>query len=81
MLIQGSISTERTLSGNINAGISLGQVAYSGPYTVDAAFEAQFLDTKGKNMTDDVTINAIQVSRTENNAGGKTIYIGGLINA
>lgn len=81
MLVQGFISTDRMLSGNIHAGISLGQTAYSGPYTVNAAFEAQHLATKGKSMLDDVTINSIQVSRTTNQSGGKTIYIGGSIDA
>lgn len=81
MLVQGSISTDRMLSGDIYAGISLGQTAYGGPYTVNAAFEEQRLATKGKSMSDDVTINAIQVSRTTNPSGGKTIYIGGLIDA
>lgn len=52
---------------------------YKGAYTVDPDFTTQTLATKYKRMQDDVTINAIEVQRVSNTAGGRTVYIGGLI--
>lgn len=54
--------------------------AYTGAYNVDPKFEAQKLATNGKKMRDDVTVEAIEVQRVSNTSGGKTVYIGGLIN-
>lgn len=54
---------------------------YEGPYEVDPAFEDRILETKNTTLTDDVTVNAIIVSRTTNPSGGNTVYIGGIINA
>lgn len=53
---------------------------YGGPYAVDPKFEEIRLQTAGKRMTDDVTVHAIEVSRTSNPQGGRTIYIGGILN-
>lgn len=53
---------------------------YAGEYEVDPDFEGKVLKTKSKVMSDDVTVNPIEVSRVSNPAGGKTIYIGGIIN-
>lgn len=57
----------RPLSGDI----------YDGDYIVDPTFEQQILATRNKTMEDDVTVNAITVSRTTNASGGYTVYIGG----
>ena len=54
--------------------------AYTGAYNIDPKFEAQKLATNGKKMRDDVTVEAIEVQRVSNTSGGKTVYIGGLIN-
>ena len=54
--------------------------AYTGAYNADPKFEAQKLATNGKKMRDDVTVEAIEVQRVSNTSGGKTVYIGGLIN-
>ena len=53
---------------------------YDGAYTVDPDFERHVLGTKSKLMRDDVTVNAIEVQRVSNASGGRTVYIGGLIN-
>ena len=53
--------------------------AYTGTYNVDPKFTAQKLETKGKKMLDDVTVEAIEVQRVSNPSGGSTLYIGGLI--
>lgn len=78
MLVQGNIISGQVLHGSINGG-AMGQQPYAGPYEIEAEFEDQALPTKGKTMKRDVTVHAIRVSRTSNQAGGKTIYIGGLI--
>lgn len=52
---------------------------YEGPYVVDPDFDGRVLLTNQKLMTDDVTVNPIEVARTTNPAGGKTVYIGGII--
>lgn len=50
---------------------------YAGPYIVDASFYYDTrLNTYGKSMTDDVTVNKVPVVETSNPQGGKTIYIG-----
>lgn len=54
--------------------------AYTGAYEVDPKFTAQKLATNGKKMLDDVTVEAIEVQRVSNTSGGRTVYIGGLIN-
>lgn len=54
--------------------------AYTGAYDVDPNFTAQKLATNGKKMLDDVTVEAIEVQRVSNTSGGRTVYIGGLIN-
>ena len=43
-------------------------------------FTPQELATAQKQMIDDVTIEAIEISRVSNPSGGKTVYIGGIIN-
>lgn len=53
---------------------------YDGPYTVTPDFETQELATKDKILKDNVTVDPIAVSRVENPAGGKTIFIGGIFN-
>ena len=52
---------------------------YDGDYVIDPDFDGRVLLTNQKRMTDDVTINPIEVARTTNPAGGKTVYIGGII--
>ena len=54
--------------------------AYTGAYNIDPKFTAQKLATNGKKMLDDVTVEAIEVQRVSNTSGGRTVYIGGLIN-
>jgi len=63
-----------------NSTIIEGDV-YDGEYVAKPSFETQTLHTKNKVLTNDVTVNAIEVSRVSNLQGGKTVYIGGIINA
>ena len=58
---------------------SSGYGTYKGDYVVDPDWDAQKLDTKNKKLSDDITVNAIELQRVSNAAGGCTVYIGGLI--
>lgn len=79
--LSGELCREIMLRGNISAGLSVNKPVYAGPYIVEPKFEAVTLKTADKTMKEDVTVEAITVSRTTNQSGGKTIYIGGTINA
>lgn len=50
---------------------------YDGVYTVEPLFENQTLETSGKKMADDVTVNEIAVRVVQNLSGGMTVTIGG----
>lgn len=56
-----------------------GTELFAGPYDCEPGFEPQILATERRTMKSDVTVNAIRVSRTTNQSGGRTIYIGGII--
>ena len=53
---------------------------YDGAYVVEPDWEEQTLQTKDKLMYGDVTVEGIYMTKVTNQAGGKTVYIGGLIN-
>lgn len=50
---------------------------YDGNYDVMPTFEQQNLETRNKLLREDVIVHPIAVSRTQNLAGGTTIFIGG----
>lgn len=50
---------------------------YEGLYEVEPTFNEQTLETSGKKMTDDVTVNEIAVRSVQNLSGGMTVTIGG----
>lgn len=52
---------------------------YEGEYEVNPSFELQKLLTAHKYLSDDVRVNAIEVSTVSNPSGGNTVYIGGII--
>lgn len=78
--IHGTLSSSENLSAEIIVPAIVGGYHYDGAYDVIPMFDSQVLATDGLLMDDDVTIEAIQVSRTSNPSGGTTVYIGGLIN-
>ena len=53
---------------------------YQGDYIVEPNFTEQVLATKNKMLTDNVKVSAIEVQRVSNTSGGRTVYIGGLVN-
>lgn len=52
---------------------------YDGIYEVTPDWHAQILATRNKQMTEDVTVKSIQLEMVSNLSGGKTAYIGGII--
>lgn len=83
-----SIRVNASLSGDVQADASLGQTViqyvgennpYTGSYIIDPDFDGQVLQTRQKCMTDNVTVNPIQVESVSNTSGGRTVYIGGII--
>ena len=70
----------REVSCGVYKATAPGAPVYNGKYAVTPRFSPQALNTQGKTMKNDLTVDAIEVSRTENAAGGTTIYIGGTIN-
>lgn len=52
---------------------------YTGTYIVEPKFTQQELATTNKMLTKDIVVEAIEVARTSNPSGGKTVYIGGII--
>lgn len=70
----------REVSCGVYKATAPGAPVYDGEYAVTPRFSPQALNTRGRMMEADVAVDAIGVSRTENAAGGNTIYIGGMIN-
>ena len=82
------ITAKAIITGRIDVSASLGQTViqyvgeanpYTGDYTVDPDFDGKVLQTRQKYMRDNVTVNPIQVESVSNPAGGRTVYIGGII--
>lgn len=51
---------------------------YTGEYEVNPSFTEKILETQNKLMTDNVTVNGIQIEQVSNTSGGLTVYIGGI---
>ena len=80
-LVENSIFTDFDLGTEIViSGDPIEGEVYEGPYRVIPSFLNQVLATKNKVMEHDVEVKQIQVSRVSNLQGGKTVYIGGVIN-
>lgn len=52
--------------------------SYTGDTTVDPRFEQIVLETAGKVLNQNVTVNSIEVQTMTNLSGGLTVYIGGI---
>lgn len=64
----------------IKSGVpSGGYETYSGPYSVRSSLggEDAAMETEGKLMRQDVTVEAVGLAETSNTAGGKTLSVGG----
>lgn len=60
--------------------VFVGGDPYLGDYQVDPSFKEHVLSTRNKLLTQNVTVNPIEVSRVSNPSGGTTVYIGGMTN-
>ena len=52
---------------------------YTGTTVVEPDFDGTVLRTANKIVNQNITVNPIQVESVSNPAGGKTVYIGGII--
>ena len=52
---------------------------YTGATNIDPDFDGTVLMTTQKVVNQNITINPIQVESVSNPAGGRTVYIGGII--
>lgn len=52
---------------------------FDGSYIYTPKFVEQIIPTRNKTLEDNITFEAIEVSRVTNPYGGKTVYIGGTI--
>lgn len=50
---------------------------FEGDYVYKPKFVEQIIQTRNKLLEDNITFEAIEVSKVTNLAGGKTVYIGG----
>lgn len=72
------IRSNAVLVGHV--ALPVGYDKYTGDYVVKPEFQDRVLETSQKLMSSDVAVKAIEVQRVSNAAGGRTVYIGGLIN-
>lgn len=68
---------KQALTAEILEKVKQGIPAYKGDYTVTPATHAQTLETKDKLLEKDFTVEKIPFFEVSNNAGGKTVTIGG----
>lgn len=80
MTMSGSLSVIDKIEGQIDIPDKIGDnfQFYKGSYIIEPKFDNQTLYTKEKIMEKDIQIKPILVSVTSNNAGGNTVYIGGI---
>ena len=57
-------------------GIDSAPPSYSGSYSINSSLDtSQTLNTSGKLLQNDITVNPIVITRTQNQYGGLTITI------
>lgn len=75
--ISGSVEQKQTISGKLNIQwVGDTSPPYTGTYEVTPKVTPQVLETQGKRMEKDVSVNGIPVSVIENQAKGNTVFIG-----
>lgn len=74
--LRGTVKSETKLSGVIVRDSDGGIPPYTGAYEVTPKITPQVLETQGKRMEKDVSVNGIPVSVVENQAKGNTVFIG-----
>ena len=77
--IAGALSSPATITGGLTIPTYVDVDIYNGDYVVAPNFDGQTLPTANKTLIQDVTVKPIEVQVVSNTAGGKTVYIGGII--
>ena len=80
--IDGELSLNAEYDGEIGKVIVVAEhdlPTYTGPTVINPDFVGTSLPTKNKVLAQNITIKPIEVQSVSNLAGGKTVYIGGII--
>ena len=77
--ILGALLGDNSISGKLTIPTYVDVDIYSGSYEVSPDFDGKTLPTANKTLIQDVTVKPIEVQVVSNTAGGKTVYIGGII--
>ena len=80
--IDGEMSLDIPVDGEAGTVIKVVErdaPTYQGQTVVDPDFNGTVLETAQKIVLSDITVNPIQVESVSNPAGGRTVYIGGII--
>ena len=82
IVLDGELSLNIPLDGTPDKVIKVTDYdapVYTGETTVDPDFTWTVLQTAQKIVTNNITVNPIQVESVSNIQGGRTVYIGGII--
>lgn len=80
--IEGELSLNVEYDGEIGDVIVVAEhdlPTYTGPTVINPDFVGTSLPTMNKVLAQNITIKPIEVQTVSNLAGGKTVYIGGII--
>lgn len=80
--IEGELSLNAEYDGAIGEVIVVAEhdlPTYTGPTMINPDFVGTSLPTMNKVLAQNITIKPIEVQTVSNLAGGKTVYIGGII--
>ena len=80
--IDGELSLDLHMDGEAGKVIKVTEhdlPVYTGATVIDPDFVGTTLPTANKVLVSNVTVNPIQVESVSNPAGGRTVYIGGII--
>ena len=92
VVLDGELSLELNLDGDVSLDLQMDGTpdkvikvtdydapVYTGETTVNPDFTGTVLQTAQKIVTNNITVNPIQVESVSNPMGGRTVYIGGII--
>lgn len=80
--IDGELDLNAQIDGDVGEVIVVAEhdlPTYTGPTVINPDFVGTSLPTKNKVLAQNITIKPIEVQTVSNLAGGKTVYIGGII--
>lgn len=77
--ITGELSAVSAITGELTVPTYFDIDEYAGEYEVNPDFDGVILPTMNKTLTQNISVNPIQVESVSNLSGGRTVYIGGII--